>query len=89
MQEFTQKQGHSLPVYDTVRCGESHIPIFISTVEIEGESFKGQEARTKKMAETSAAKVAYIILKERTSGKLLISFLHYLSLSSQYGIMLD
>ncbi|XP_030463782.2 double-stranded RNA-binding protein 1-like isoform X2 [Syzygium oleosum] len=70
LQEFTQKQGHSLPVYDTVRCGESHIPIFISTVEIEGESFKGQEARTKKMAETSAAKVAYIILKERTSGKI-------------------
>lgn len=73
LQEFTQKQGHRLPVYETVRCDESHLPIFVSTVRIEGESFTGQKERTKKMAETSAAKVAYAILKERTSGKISVS----------------
>lgn len=73
LQEFTQKQGCCLPVYDTIRQGESHTPIFVSTVEIEGENFKGQEAKTKKMAETSAAKVAYTILKERISGNKSVS----------------
>ncbi|KAF8007337.1 hypothetical protein BT93_K1364 [Corymbia citriodora subsp. variegata] len=73
LQEFTQKQGCSLPVYDTARHGESHIPIFVSTVVIEGESFKGQEAKTKKMAETNAAKAAYTVLKERASGKISVS----------------
>ncbi|XP_010036238.3 double-stranded RNA-binding protein 4 isoform X2 [Eucalyptus grandis] len=73
LQEFTQKQGRCLPVYDTTRDGESHTPIFVSTVEIEGENFTGQEAKTKKMAETSAAKVAYTILKERISGNKCVS----------------
>lgn len=73
LQEFTQKQGCCLPVYDTIRHGESHTPIFVSTVEIEGENFTGQEAKTKKMAETNAAKVAYTILKERISGNKSVS----------------
>lgn len=65
LQELVQKEGFCLPVYDTNRSGETHVPIFVSTVEIDGEIFKGQEARTKKQAEMSAAKVAYTTLKER------------------------
>ena len=65
LQELVQKEGFSLPVYDTNRSGEVHVPIFVSTVEIEGEVFKGHEGRTKKQAEMNAAKIAYTTLKER------------------------
>ncbi|XP_052111433.1 double-stranded RNA-binding protein 1 isoform X12 [Arachis duranensis] len=65
LQELVQKEGFSLPAYNTERFGEAHIPIFISHVEVEGEVFTGQEAKTKKQAEISAAKVAYTTLKER------------------------
>ncbi|KAF3966577.1 hypothetical protein CMV_009340 [Castanea mollissima] len=65
LQELVKKEGYSLPVYDTNRSGEVHVPIFVSTVEIEGEFFKGHEARTKKQAEMNAAKIAYTSLKDR------------------------
>ena len=65
LQELVQKEGFSLPVYNTNRFGEVHVPIFVSTVEIEGEVFKGHEERTKKQAEMNAAKIAYTSLKER------------------------
>ncbi|KAE8022906.1 hypothetical protein FH972_008667 [Carpinus fangiana] len=65
LQELVQKEGFRLPVYDTNRSGEAHVPIFVSIVEIDGEIFKGHEAGTKKQAEMSAAGVAYITLKER------------------------
>jgi dsRNA-specific ribonuclease len=65
LQELVQKEGFSLPVYDTNRSGEVHVPIFVSTVEIDREIFKGHEARTKKQAEMSAAKIAYTTLKAR------------------------
>lgn len=64
LQELVQKEGFSLPVYDTNRSGEGHEAIFVSTVEIR-EVFKGHEARTKKQAEMNAAKIAYTTLKER------------------------
>lgn len=66
MQELAQKEGRGLPAYCTNRSGEAHVPLFVSTVEIEGEIFTGQAAKTKKQAEMSAAKVAYIALKQRT-----------------------
>uniref|UniRef100_A0A7N2M3J4 DRBM domain-containing protein n=1 Tax=Quercus lobata TaxID=97700 RepID=A0A7N2M3J4_QUELO len=65
LQELVQKEGFSLPVYNTNRFGEVHVPIFVSTVEIEGEVFKGHEERTKKQAEMNAAKIAYTTLKEQ------------------------
>ncbi|MED6109734.1 HLA class II histocompatibility antigen, DR beta 4 chain, variant 2 [Stylosanthes scabra] len=65
LQELAQKEGFSLPSYFTERSGEAHIPTFVSRVEVEGEVFAGQEAKTKKQAEMNAAKVAYITLKER------------------------
>nr|XP_023913641.1 double-stranded RNA-binding protein 1-like [Quercus suber] len=63
LQELVQKEGFSLPVYDTNRSGEGHEPIFVSTVEIRGV-FEGSEARTKKQAEMNAAEIAYTTLKE-------------------------
>ncbi|KAF5475705.1 hypothetical protein F2P56_007481 [Juglans regia] len=64
LQEFVQKEGLGLPVYDTIKSGEPHAPIFVSTVEIDGKVFKGQETRNKKQAEMSAAKVAFTTMKE-------------------------
>lgn len=65
LQELAQKEGFRVPVYSTERSGEAHLPKFVSQVEVEGEVFTGQEAKTKKQAEMSAAKVAYTTLKER------------------------
>ncbi|CAJ2636421.1 unnamed protein product [Trifolium pratense] len=66
LQELVEKEGLQLPVYSTNKSGgEAHKPIFTSQVEIKGEIFTGQESKSKKLAEMSAAKVAYTTLKER------------------------
>ncbi|RVW90286.1 Double-stranded RNA-binding protein 1 [Vitis vinifera] len=65
LQEMARKEGYQLPVYSTEKSGVSHMPTFLSTVEIEGETFVGQKAKTKKLAEMNAAKAAYTHLKER------------------------
>lgn len=65
LQELAQKEYSCLPAYITTRSGPSHNPIFCSTVEINEESFTGQEEKTKKLAEMNAAKVAYNALRER------------------------
>lgn len=62
LQEHAQRKGLRFPTYDTKRSGPSHMPIFLSTVEIGGKGYHGQEAKTKKMAEMNAAKAAYICL---------------------------
>ncbi|KAL6335927.1 hypothetical protein AAG906_003552 [Vitis piasezkii] len=67
LQEMARKEGYQLPVYSTERSGVSHMPTFLSTVEIEGETFVGQKAKTKKLAEMNAAKAAYTRLKESRS----------------------
>ncbi|KAG6737547.1 hypothetical protein POTOM_059075 [Populus tomentosa] len=59
LQDMAQREGFGLPTYCTEKSGESHPPSFISTVEINGVSYTGKEARTKKQAEMSAAKIAY------------------------------
>ncbi|KAK4272345.1 hypothetical protein QN277_020913 [Acacia crassicarpa] len=64
LQELVQKEGLRLPIYKTAKSGEAHTPTFVSNVEIEGVLYTGQEAKTKKQAEMSAAKVAYTNLKE-------------------------
>ncbi|MBA0699164.1 hypothetical protein Goari_000821 [Gossypium aridum] len=69
LQELTQKEGCPLPVYTTTRSGEAHASMFVSSVEVKGEAFTGQGARTKKQAEFLAAKVAYTKLKECKSNK--------------------
>ncbi|KAL2939537.1 Double-stranded RNA-binding protein 4 [Bienertia sinuspersici] len=65
LQELAQKEYSCLPAYSTTRSGPPHNSIFSSTVEINGESFVGEEAKAKKLAEMNAAKVAYIALRER------------------------
>ncbi|CAD5175456.1 unnamed protein product [Musa acuminata subsp. malaccensis] len=69
LQELMQKHGFPLPKYTTISYGESHIPSFSSTVEIKGEFFKGDVAKTKKQAEMNAAKVAWSHLKEEISSR--------------------
>nr|POE85142.1 protein bobber 1 [Quercus suber] len=64
LQELVQKEGFPVPEYDTNRSGEGHEAIFVSTVKIIREVFKGPEARTKKQAEMNAAEIAYTTLKE-------------------------
>lgn len=70
LQELLQKEGFHAPVYSTRTSGEPHALTFLSTVEIEGESFTGQVARSKKLGELSAAKVAYKTLRERKSSQI-------------------
>lgn len=65
LQELVQKEGSKLPVYSTNKSGEAHKPIFTSQVEVEGVVFTGQESKSKKQAEMTAAKVAYTTLKKR------------------------
>lgn len=65
LQELAQKEGLDVPKYETNVSGPPHIPTFVSTVEIKGQSFGGQAAKSKKQAETNAAKVAYTDLQER------------------------
>ncbi|KAK2640909.1 hypothetical protein Ddye_022672 [Dipteronia dyeriana] len=65
LQELTQREDLSKPVYKTIKSGEPHIPTFSSTVEVEGELFYGKTGRSKKEAEIKAAKVAYTFLIER------------------------
>ncbi|KAK1426146.1 hypothetical protein QVD17_14815 [Tagetes erecta] len=64
LQELAQKKNLLLPVYATNRTGPPHSPCFISTVEVSGESYVGEAARTKKQSEMNAAKVAYTALIE-------------------------
>lgn len=62
LQELAQKRGSRCPTYETDRSGPPHMPMFVSKVEIGGESFEGQQAKSKKVAEMNAAKAAYSAL---------------------------
>ncbi|KAK1310288.1 Double-stranded RNA-binding protein 4 [Acorus calamus] len=53
-----------MPLYKTRSVGESHLPTFSSTVEVEGENFDGENAKTKKLAEMNAATVAWTTLNK-------------------------
>lgn len=65
LQELGREEGFCMPTYKTVKFGASHMPTFSSTVEVKGERFCGKAGKSKKQAELSAAKVAYISLKQR------------------------
>lgn len=60
--ELVQKEGLPMPKYITTRYGEGHVPTFSATVEIKGKLFQGDAAKTKRQAETNAAKIAYSYL---------------------------
>ncbi|XP_031095589.1 double-stranded RNA-binding protein 1-like isoform X2 [Ipomoea triloba] len=59
LQQLEQKQGGMFPVYKTIQSGPPHAPTFVATVVVGGETYQGQEAKSKKEAEMSAAEVAY------------------------------
>ncbi|KAL5765351.1 hypothetical protein ACOSP7_015968 [Xanthoceras sorbifolium] len=69
LQELTQREDLSKPVYKTIKSGAPHMPTFFSTVELEGEVFYGKAGRYKKEAEIKAAKVAYTSLIERVQNQ--------------------
>ncbi|CAH8269537.1 unnamed protein product [Arabidopsis lyrata] len=69
LQEIAQKENSMLPVYATATSGPSHSPTFISTVEFAGKVFTGDEAKTKKLAEMSAAKIAFMSIKNGNSNQ--------------------
>ncbi|KAM7522776.1 hypothetical protein LguiA_012678 [Lonicera macranthoides] len=69
LQELAQNEGFMFPTYKTVKSGEAHRPTFFSIVEIEGESFHGKAAKSKKLAELNAAQAAYTALMERKSNR--------------------
>ncbi|KAI5554797.1 hypothetical protein BDE02_19G039400 [Populus trichocarpa] len=69
LQDMARREGCGLPTYLTDKSGEAHAPTFISKVEIDGVSFTGKEARNKKQAEMSAAKIAYTALQQRYSSQ--------------------
>lgn len=59
LQEYTQKAGIPLPVYQTINEGLQHAPRFRSTVWVDGQSYT--TSRTflqRKAAEQDAAKLA-------------------------------
>ncbi|XP_059280991.1 double-stranded RNA-binding protein 1-like [Lycium ferocissimum] len=62
LQELAQHEEICLPEYRTTGVGEPHNLTFLSSVEIEGEIFRGDGAKSKKQAEENAAKVAYTAL---------------------------
>lgn len=64
LQETAHRAGMKLPAYTTVRTGPGYAPVFTCTVELAGMSFSGEQARTKKQAQKSAAMVAWFALKQ-------------------------
>ncbi|KAF7152690.1 hypothetical protein RHSIM_Rhsim01G0197600 [Rhododendron simsii] len=67
LQELAQSEGFTLPEYKTEKCGPPHTLTFFSTVEVEGEIFRGKGGKSHKLAEQNAAKVAYTAFVERKS----------------------
>ncbi|CAD6229660.1 unnamed protein product [Miscanthus lutarioriparius] len=65
LQELLQKEGFPLPSYDTTSDVLNYSAAFISTVEIQGATFRGEPGNTKKQAEMNAAKVAFQHFKDR------------------------
>ncbi|KAF5183165.1 Double-stranded rna-binding protein [Thalictrum thalictroides] len=65
LQELTGREGFSIPIYTTSKTYASSVPLFTSSVGVEGDVFHGVAAKTKKQAEINAAKVAFLSLKER------------------------
>ncbi|XP_042469902.1 double-stranded RNA-binding protein 1-like [Zingiber officinale] len=77
LQELVQKEGLPMPEYNTTRYGESHVPTFSVTVEIKGKLFQGDAAKTKRQAETNAAKIAYSYLYQSGQADFLPIYLQY------------
>ncbi|XP_024537914.1 double-stranded RNA-binding protein 8 [Selaginella moellendorffii] len=64
LQEYAQRNGFSLPIYQIEITGPSHNSVFAATVEIGGVLYKGGTAKSKKEAEVKAARTAILAIKE-------------------------
>lgn len=61
LQQYTQKEGLPLPVYQTAFDGALHSPQFRSTVVVNGESYVSANFfPTRKAAEMDAARIALL-----------------------------
>lgn len=58
-------EEHFMPKYTTIVGSKLGLQTFSSTVEVGGEVFQGGMAKTKELAEISAAKAAYTVFMER------------------------
>ncbi|XP_057822054.1 double-stranded RNA-binding protein 4 isoform X2 [Cryptomeria japonica] len=56
--ELLERMGRGPPIFSVTKTGVAHSPEFTSTVEIDGASYVGGVAKSKKEAETKAALVA-------------------------------
>ncbi|CAH9138698.1 unnamed protein product [Cuscuta epithymum] len=65
LQEVAQKLGFLSPVYKTIQDGPPHNASFVTTVQVGDETYEGQTAKSKKLAEMNAAEVAYNTLINR------------------------
>ena len=55
LEKLSQKYKFSDPEYITVKSGPDHNSDYVSSVTVNGETFKGQIGKTKKASESSAA----------------------------------
>ncbi|KAK9080315.1 hypothetical protein SSX86_000073 [Deinandra increscens subsp. villosa] len=62
LQQLALEMDLVVPVYSTHKTGPPHLPRFVSTFHISGESYPGKERNTKRASKLSAAKVAYTAL---------------------------
>ena len=81
LQELAQNEGFTLPTYKTVKCGPPHKSTFFSSVNVEGEIFHGDGGKSHKLAELSAAKVAYTVFMERKLAILLRCIICFFSIT--------
>jgi ribonuclease-3 len=63
LQEFLQKRGEPMPVYETKKVGKDNEPIFYATVTALGKSAKGT-GKSKRLAEQAAADALLQIIKQ-------------------------
>jgi ribonuclease-3 len=64
LQEWSQRRFHAVPTYTESSEGPDHLRVFISTVEIDGTTARGQ-GYSKKTAQREAASAVLAILRER------------------------
>ncbi|XP_057824381.2 uncharacterized protein LOC131036499 isoform X1 [Cryptomeria japonica] len=63
LQAYAQKMSLPVPIYKTTRSGESHPPIFISTVQVADVFYTGCVASSRKEAEIKAAQKALMAIE--------------------------
>jgi len=75
LQEYFQKYGKKLPIYDQIRCGGTdHNPMWISTVILpSGEQFTSDVCKTKTQSDCNSAKKALSYLNSERKQSQVIS----------------